>query len=524
MGKFFPYLILIPLLLSAFVHLWNPAGFPVIHGDEGHYIRRAINIMMGGAAEEEKIPEPNRHYGNPFFGQIFLSSVLTLTNYPNSIQLDDEVTANSVAGLFFVPRIVMGILAVIDTFLLYKIAERRYNTSVALAASILFAVMPFSWIIRRVFLESIQLPFILSSIMFAVYSNKHSRSMNSNNILNKFNNGEIIIILISGIFLGLAIFTKIPAFIMIPLISFLIYSNNPHKGFKALGVWFVPVILIPSIWPVYAILEGEADKWIDGLFWQTSREGIGIQSLVGLFRIDAQLLVLGLAGSIYAIVIRKDVLCFLWIIPFLILLSLIGLVRPHNYIPLLPIFCLAGGVLIADIYKLFRINKMSFERALITGSIIGAIGTFALLNAILYIPSNANSTYFEIYSFVVRKLPPYGDDGESVNTTNRVTVVGRNWVISSFSWIPNTLYGNDHEFRTLNSEAKIKTEKVLLVIDENMRQSLSDSTEQAKRFQSRQTQVKSLYDTIGIIAKFNLAEGGVFKDTASGIIEIKSNY
>lgn len=521
MGKFFPYLILIPLLLSAFVHLWNPAGFPVIHGDEGHYIRRAINIMMGGAAEEEKIPEPNRHYGNPFFGQIFLSSVLTLTNYPNSIQLDDEVTANSVASLFFVPRIVMGVLAVIDTFLLYKIAERRYNTSVALAASILFAVMPFSWIIRRVFLESIQLPFILSSIMFAVYSN--SRSMNSNNISNKFNNGEMIIILISGIFLGLAVFTKIPAFIMIPLISFLIYSNNRHKGFKALGIWLIPVILIPSIWPVYAILEGEADQWMEGLFWQTSREGIGIQSIVGLFGVDALLLVLGIAGSIYAIVIRKDVFCFLWIIPFLIFLSLIGLVRTHNYIPLLPIFCLAGGILIADIYKLFRINKM-FKRVLITGSIIGAIGSFALLNAILYIPSNENSTYFEIYSFVVRKLPSYGVDGENVNTTNRVTVVGRNWVISSFSWISNTLYGNAHEFRILDSEAKIKTEKVLLVVDEEMRQSLSDSTEQAKRFQSDHPKVKSLYDNMDIIAKFNLTASGVFKDTASGIIEIKSNY
>ena len=416
----------------------------------------------------------------------------------------------------------MGVLAVIDTFLLYKIAERRYNTSVALAASILFAVMPLSWIIRRVFLESIQLPFILSSIMFAVYSN--SRSMNSNNISNKFNNGEMIIILISGIFLGLAIFTKISVFIMIPLISFLIYSNNRHKGFKALGIWLVPVILIPSIWPMYAVLEGEADKWIEGLFWQTSREGIGIQSLGGVFRVDAQLLVLGIAGSIYAVVIRKDIFCLLWIIPFLIFLSLIGLVRTHNYIPLLPIFCLAGGVLIADIYKLFRINKMSFKRALITGSIIGAIAGFALLNAILYIPSNANSTYFEIYSFVVGKLPSYGDDGENVNTTNRVTVVGRNWVISSFSWIPNTLYGNDHEFRTLNSESKIKTEKVLLVIDENMRESLSDSTAQAKRFQSHQTQVKSLYDTMDIIAKFNLNASAVFRDTASGIIEIKGNY
>jgi hypothetical protein len=522
MGKFFPYLILIPLSLSAFVHVWNPAGFPDIHGDEGHYIRRAINIMMGGAAEEPKIPEPNRHYGNPFFGQIFLSSVMTLTNYPNSIHLDDEVTANSVGGLFFVPRIVMGVLALTDTFIIYKIAERRYNTSTALAASILFSVMPFSWIIRRVLLESIELPFILSSVMFAVYYNKHSSSMNRTTY-DKFDIGEIISISISGIFLGLAIFTKIPAFNMIPLIGFLIYTNNRHKGFKALGLWLIPVILIPSIWPVYAVLHGEADKWIEGLFWQANREGIGILSLGGLLKVDPLLLVLGIGGSIYAL-IRRDIFCVLWIIPFLIFFSVIGLVRIHNYIPLLPLFCLAGGILIADTYKLFRINKMSIKRILITGSIIGAIGAFALLNANLYIPNNVNSTYFELYSFVVRKLPVFSEDDENVNITNKVTVIGSNWVVSSFSWIPNNLYGNDHEFRTLDSNAKIETEKVLLVIDNRMKHILSDKTEQAKRFQSHQPQLKSLYDTSHTIAKFNITASEVFKDTASGIIEIKSNY
>ena len=63
----------------------------------------------------------------------------------------------------------MGLLAVVDTFLIYKIAEHRYGRNVAFVAAILFAVMPLSWILRRVLLESIQLPFILSSILFLVY-------------------------------------------------------------------------------------------------------------------------------------------------------------------------------------------------------------------------------------------------------------------------------------------------------------------------------------------------------------------
>lgn len=521
MGKLVPYLILIPLSLSSFIHVWNPSGFPDIHGDEGHYIRRAINIIMGGSAEELTIPEPNHHYGNPFFGQIFLSSVMSLTNYPNSIQLDNEVTGETVGGLFFVPRLVMGALAVADTFIIYKIAQRRYNTATALAASILFAVIPFSWIIRRVFLESIELPFILSSVMFAVYYNKPSGSVNR--VSQKFHSSEIIGILISGIFLGLAIFTKIPAFNMIPLIGFLIYSNNHHKGLKVLGLWFIPVILIPSIWPAYAILQGEADKWVEGIFWQTNREGMGILSVGNLLRVDPLLLVLGIGGTIYA-GLRRDIFCLLWFIPFIIFFSVIGLVRSHNYILLLPLFCLAGGILIADTYNLLRINKTSFQRILLTGSIIGVIAAFSLISAFSFIPNNINSAYFDVYSFVVKKLPVFNEDSENANITNKVTVIGSNWVISSFSWIPNTLYGNDHEFRTLDSKLKIKTEKVLLVIDNRMKHILSDETEQAKRFQSHQTQLKNFYDTSHTIAKFKIIPSGVFLDSASGIIEIRSNY
>ena len=64
----------------------------------------------------------------------------------------------------------MGILAVVDTFLIYKIAERRYNRNVAFVAAILFAVTPVGWLFRRMYLDPIQLPFLLTSILFALYT------------------------------------------------------------------------------------------------------------------------------------------------------------------------------------------------------------------------------------------------------------------------------------------------------------------------------------------------------------------
>lgn len=63
----------------------------------------------------------------------------------------------------------MGVLAVIDTFLVYRIAEYRYNKTVAFIAAVLFAVMPITWILRKILLEPILLPFLLLSILFALY-------------------------------------------------------------------------------------------------------------------------------------------------------------------------------------------------------------------------------------------------------------------------------------------------------------------------------------------------------------------
>ena len=522
MLKFFSLLILIPLSLSAFVHLWNPTGTPEIDGDEGHYIRRAVNIMLGEGAEETKILGPSPGYANPFFGQVFFGSVLTLINYPQSLSLDVKINANSVAALFLAPRVTLGVLAVIDTFLLFKIASSRYNRSVALVASILFAIMPFSLDIRRIFLETIQLPLILSSVLFAVYYNKHTGSANSV-IRGKLNSGKIICLFISGIFLGLAIFTKIPAFNMIPLVGILIYSNNRNVGIKALALWIIPVILIPTIWPSYAILSGEFDKWVNGISYQTNREGIGILSMEDLFRVDPILLVLGISGGIFSLVIRRDYFCIAWIIPYIIFFSLIGIVRTHNYIPLLPGFCLAGGILMMEMYKLFQKYKTSIQRLLVPSSIIGTIFVIGFAITISQLIQDQTSTYFKLYSFIVGKLPTYNDN-DKVNVKNKVTVIGGNWVVSSFSWIPNYVYYNDHEFERLGTNSKIESEKVLFVVDKRTRELMSNSTTEAKKFLQHQIPLKTIYDSSDIVAKFNFTSKGIFSEGTKGLIEIKTNY
>src|SRR5678816_175909 len=141
-------ILLIPLVLSAYSHLWNPLGFPSIHIDEGHYMRRAMLVLEGMGPQESAATGYPRTYDHPYFGQLFLAGALGLVGFPASFNPDSELS--SIQALHLAPRILMRLLAVLDTFLLFRIAERRYGTPIALIVSVLFAIMPFTWVFRRV--------------------------------------------------------------------------------------------------------------------------------------------------------------------------------------------------------------------------------------------------------------------------------------------------------------------------------------------------------------------------------------
>src|ERR1051325_10016104 len=202
------FFLLIPLVLSAYTHLWNPLGFPAgTSYDENIYLRRTMNVLTNLGPQESDL------YDHPYFLQIFLGGILLLIGYPNLLHptVGDVV---SVVMLYLVPKLIMGILAIVDTFLIYKIAECYYNDNknnikIAFIASTLFAVMPITLMVRTAWLEPVQLPFLLSSILFAIYVKRGSvKDCECRN-----NNRNILILtLLSGIFLGIAIFTKIPVF------------------------------------------------------------------------------------------------------------------------------------------------------------------------------------------------------------------------------------------------------------------------------------------------------------------------
>jgi hypothetical protein len=105
----------------------------------------------------------------------------------------------------------------------------------------------------------------------------------------------------------LAVFTKIPALAIIPLLVFLIY-NGHNKNLKLLGVWFVPVVLIPLIWMAYSVSIGQFDLWLKDVLWQEHRHRTLVESITALFQVNPVLLILGFGGVAFAAIRRNLVM------------------------------------------------------------------------------------------------------------------------------------------------------------------------------------------------------------------------
>jgi hypothetical protein len=461
-------LIIIPLVLSALTHIWNPLGFPTVQTDEGTYMGRAMMVVKGlglheaiTTAKHDSIDVFTRPYDHPLFGQIFLAGALGVIGYPDVLSLEVG-NVWSIELLYLAPRILMGLLAVADTFLIYKIAEKRYsnNKTIAFIAAVVFAVMPATWLLRRIWLDSIQLPLLLSSILFAIYLSSTNIKYSSDN------NKKFLLMSISGIFLGLAIFTKIPAFTFIPLVGYLVLTS--HRSLKSLGIWFIPVIGIPLLWPAYAVSIGEVDEWWEGFVWQaTSRVDRPLwMAFEILFKMDPVLIVLGTIGIVLA-AIRKDLFLLLWVAPLIVLLQVLGYVSYWFFIPILPALAVGSSWLIEKVRLFVHDTK---KQKILLFSIIASLGVFGFISTMILIITDLTSTYYQVVASIVRLLHP----SEASITDERVTLIGNRWV-PSFSWIANFVFPTDLDYiKYYTNVSHIGTDSVLFVIDRGFVKSLEE--------------------------------------------------
>ena len=476
----------IPLILSAYTHLWNPLGFPDFFFDEGVYIRRALHVLEGLGPQELTL------HDHPYFGQLFLAFIFKIIGYPDSLN-PKAGEVHSIEMLYLVPRVLMGLLAVLDTFLVYKIGDKKYNRKVGFVAALLFAVMPGTWLLRRVLLDSILLPFLLSSIFLALSINERrpQSDLLKSLSINLKNN---LLTILSGVFLGLAIFTKIPVFAMIPLIAYLIitkskYSNNRTR-LKILGLWLIPVILIPASWPILAFTINQFDDWKDGVFYQAERTNEGFaRAMEKYYRLDPVMLIIGLLGLAYA-VIRKELFTVIGIVPFLLFLYFIGYVSYFHIVPVLPLLCISAAWLLVDApilisHKLRRPSQSKYTFGSIT--IVVIISGIGLIFTSMLLVLDTSRAQIQAAVYISKYL------------------VDNMTLISSpvYSWVPLYVfnYSQTPESFWDVPEGKVQYDYVILLADSHLERimkrelvnlwSLYNSTTLSAQFKSETTD----YDT-----------------------------
>ena len=445
-------LIFIPLVLSSFTSLWNITGFPSLHVDEGHYMRKAMSTLEGEGLQ------PQDRYFAPYFGQILLAGFLGMIGYPDILHPSPDV--ESVESLYLIPRLIMGLFVILDTFLIYKITEKRYGFKVALLASVLFAVIPYGWLLRRIFLESIQLPLLLTSILLALYIKSNINEDQNNKLNNKLGIKNISLILLSGAFLGLAIFTKIPIFVMMPLVGYIVLSNSGNNKLKSFGLWLLPVILIPMMWPVHAYSIGDFNTWVEDVLHQTQRESKPlINSLATFFQNDPVTFSLGMVGILYA-AIRKDIFILLFSVPFLLFLYWIDFVSSFHIIPLFPVFSIAVAKLIVDLSNFIPISKIKNTLPYAVVSVIAIIGLFSIFSLITI---DSNSVIIKTHAVLIQHLQ---------KSNNTVTMIGN----PLYVWMPRHVFDISYEDRSYYSTRPLNTPNFIVIDDSGYKKIIEETS------------------------------------------------
>ncbi len=387
-------------------------------------MRRAVNFLDTGNPQEGNV------YDHPYFGQIAIASILAITNYSDVTPSTDP---DSLQSLYMVPRIFMGLLAVLDTFLIYKIVQIRYGVNSAFLSASLFAVLPFTWIFKRILLDSVLVPLVLGAILLAIYSTKTKQ--------------KTVLIIFSGCLLGLAVFTKIPAFTMIFVVAWIVYTDR--KKLTDVLLLLIPFLLIPLIWPVNAIMLDQFDLWQKGVLWQTQRTN-SVLDIFGFFAvIDPLMFVLGVSGIVLA-ALRRDKFLLLWFVPFVVFLSGIGYKQYFHWMIIVPMMCIASGILIESIRKFDTIKKK-----FVYVGIVSAVLVFGFISTTLLIVNDISYNQFQALSYVLENY----DDSVTILTS------------PVYSWILYDVFQRETTPKDYSSVLFYTptTEKTVIMVDDHYR-------------------------------------------------------
>jgi endo-1,4-beta-D-glucanase Y/4-amino-4-deoxy-L-arabinose transferase-like glycosyltransferase len=267
--------VVIGLVAVALVaHGFNMFNSPSItaFGDEGIYTSQAWAILR-----EHRLSPYTYFYDHAPGGWILSAGWMWLTGGPFTF-------GSALDG----GRMLMLLLHVAMAPLLYHLARKLgCGAPLAALAVLLFSLSPLAVYYQRlVLLDNIMLFWALLSLDL---------------LLDGW--GRLSRTALSGICFGLAVLTKETALFLTPAMLYIaVQERRQHQGRFAVSGWLLPMLIVVSWYPLYALLNGEllpagqsvriflfsansgsGVSLVDALKWQTSRGGGGLFSLNSQF-------------------------------------------------------------------------------------------------------------------------------------------------------------------------------------------------------------------------------------------------
>ncbi len=242
-------LFFLALSITGFLHSYNMFHYPYFEADEGTYLSQAFAVR-----EQGELSLYVYWYDHPPFGWIFISSFIDLVG-----------DWNVFGSALNTGRVMMLTLHLIQVSLLFFIVRRVSRSPwLAFLAVLLYSASPLAvYFQRRVLLDNMMLTWVMLSVALLFLKETKLRH-----------------ILMSGVFYGLAVVTKVTSVMFGPALLYLLLTAKweIHKGFRSLG-WLLVSGSIVSTWIIYAFIKtelfpapnGERVSLIGALSYQASR-------------------------------------------------------------------------------------------------------------------------------------------------------------------------------------------------------------------------------------------------------------
>jgi len=343
-------LVLALVLVGLLAHGFNMFNYPAFtfNGDEGIYTGQALAVLR-----DSRLSPYTYWYDHAPGGWIFLAAWMVVSGGPHTF-----------GSAIDSGRVLMLLLHLAMVVRLYRLA-RCFGSGPAPAAlaTLLFSLSPLALFYQRpLMLDTLMLFWVLISLEL---------------LLDGW--GRLSRVALSGACFGLALVTKETAVFLLPaMLVILVWERRLHHGRFAIGGWLLPMLIVTSWYPLYAVMKGELlstalsarlfgdtrphVSLLETLAWQMKRDGGGMFNLDNQFWQfvrtdwlvrDPLLLVGGVAATALNLLRglrdrRTLMVGLLGALP-LYYLARGGLVFNFYILFAIPFFCLNIGVLLAPL-------------------------------------------------------------------------------------------------------------------------------------------------------------------------------